>query len=268
MDKKNKTTTDHLGPASFKTWMIGFYNYELVMMELYAPCVKFSGYWINEEKFRSVSKGRLTSYELATNVFLMLPYVIACIIRVRSEPAFLIENGCTGCKVLLTDWVIVVLLFLLYIPPFAGVAYHHRDVPDALMFRKDAKRAALIGGAFGFIGSLLALFDPGSIMQSQIFDWFTFEMLTVLFFHCMRCILQLWRTARIHKLVEQHITLIEVLSDGKGSLLFEKHLISELANENLLFWREAIRYKLSYDRNPDFEYSQQMARVLFRTFIW
>ena len=40
-----------------------------------------------------------------------------------------------------------------------------------------------------------------------------------------------------------------------------------MANENLLFWREGIKYKLSFDRNNDFEYSQQMAKVLWRTFI-
>ena len=50
--------------------------------------------------------------------------------------------------------------------------------------------------------------------------------------------------------------------------LFEcLHLTLELANENLLFWREAIKYKLQFDRNRDFEVSQQTAKVIYRTFI-
>jgi hypothetical protein len=266
-DKKNKTTADHLGPASTKTWLTGLHNYELFLLGLYIPCFNSSRMWIKEEKFRSVSKARMTSYEFITVCVLLLPFCIACIIRVRITPSLKIENGCTGCGVLLTDWIIVFVAFCSYLVPLGNFVFHHRDAPDGLLFKKDAKIAAFFLTTFVFVGSVLALMDPGSIMKSQQFDWFTFEMLAVLFFHWIRVVLQLWRTARIHRLAEQHITLIEVLSDGKGSLLFEKHLMSELANENLLFWREAIKYKLSYDRQPDFEYTQQMARVLYRTFI-
>ena len=35
----------------------------------------------------------------------------------------------------------------------------------------------------------------------------------------------------------------------------------ELANENLLFWREGIKYKRSFDQKGDFDYAQQMAKV-------
>jgi hypothetical protein len=39
-----------------------------------------------------------------------------------------------------------------------------------------------------------------------------------------------------------------------------------LANENLLFWREAIKFKMQFDRKS-FEHSQESAKVLWRTFI-
>ena len=264
-----QTTTEHLGAAPPKIWMIGLYNYLLFIVDLYFPSGSTisTTFALKEEKFRSVSKGRLLSYEIIALTILSLPYYVAASVRSQMEPSLNPQNGCTGCGVLLTDWLIIFGLFFVYVPPFATFAYRHRDVPDALFFKKDAKYATMFGAPFAFIGSILALVDPGSVMKSQQFDWFTFEMLTVFYFHCTRCVLQLWRTARIHRLAEQNIQLIEVLNDPKGSILFEKHLMSELASENLLFWREAIKYKLSYTKNPDFEYTQQLAKVLYRTFI-
>ena len=262
-----KTTTDHLGKASLKTWLIGLHNYLLFLLGLYLPYYDVARLHIKEEKFRSVSKSRMTSYETITVCLLLLPFTVACIARSRTTPELMPENGCTGCGVLLVDWIIVFASFAIYLVPLGNFVYHHSEVPDGLMFKKDAKIGAIFLSMFVFPGSILALTDPGLVMRFQKFDWFTFDMLGVLVFHWIRVVLQLWRTARIHKFAEQHITLIQVLSDGKGSLLFEKHLMSELANENLLFWREAIKYKLAYDKQPDFEYTQQMARVLFRSFI-
>jgi len=43
--------------------------------------------------------------------------------------------------------------------------------------------------------------------------------------------------------------------------------MGELASENLLFWKEGIKYKMNFDRNKDFEYTQQVGRVLYRTFV-
>ena len=115
--------------------------------------------------------------------------------------------------------------------------------------------------------AVLLIVDPNGLMQSQQVDWHIFEMIAIIFLHIIRTTFQLYRTRRMHKLGEKNVNLIDILADGRGSILFEKHLIGELANENLLFWREGIKYKLQFDRNNDLEYSQQMAKVLWRTFL-
>jgi hypothetical protein len=79
--------------------------------------------------------------------------------------------------------------------------------------------------------------------------------------NAQRTSMQLLRTRRLHKQAEKHVHLLDILADAKSAILFEKHLIGELANENLLFWREAVKFKLSFDRTGDFEYSQQVAKV-------
>jgi Regulator of G protein signaling domain len=109
--------------------------------------------------------------------------------------------------------------------------------------------------------------DPNGLMKAQKVDWHIFGMFTIVVLNFHRTTLQLLRTSKFQKLAEKHVLLIDVLADAKSAILFEKHLIGELANENLLFWREAIKFKLSFDRSNDFEYTQHVAKMIWRTFI-
>ena len=121
--------------------------------------------------------------------------------------------------------------------------------------------------AFVFIAYILAAVDPGNLMQQQEVDWYVFESAVAVLLHMRRCVLQMYRVSRLHKLGEQQIRLIDLLEDPHASILLEKYLMGELATENLLFWREGVKYKTNFDRNKDFDYSQQVARMLYRTFV-
>jgi hypothetical protein len=103
--------------------------------------------------------------------------------------------------------------------------------------------------------------DPNELMKSQQVDWHIFSMILIGFLNFQRASLQMIRTKRLQNNAEKNVHLLDILADNKSAILFEKHLIGELANENLLFWREAIKFKLSFDRTGDFEYSQQVAKV-------
>lgn len=137
---------------------------------------------------------------------------------------------------------------------------------DPLLYRRDAFATSMML-SISWIGYALAVADPGNLMSEQTINWFMWESIAILLLHTYRCVFQLYRVAKFHKLGEQQIRLIDILQDHKAAILFEKHLMGELASENLLFWREAIKYKVSFNRNNDFDYSQEVARMLFRTFV-
>lgn len=73
--------------------------------------------------------------------------------------------------------------------------------------------------------SVLLALDPGNAMKNQQMDWHYLELILVWTLHMQRTSFQLWRTRRIQKLAEKNINLIDILSDPRASLLFEKHLI-------------------------------------------
>jgi hypothetical protein len=138
-------------------------------------------------------------------------------------------------------------------------------MPDPLGVFQGHLLAVGVSIVIGGSGALLALLDPGGVMQRQEFDWFDFEMLMLLAMHVIRAPYQIWRTRKTHQKHLAGIRLLDVLSDARGAALFENFLKSELADENLKFWREGVKWKLSFDR--DLSSSQQMARILFKTFV-
>jgi hypothetical protein len=186
--------------------------------------------------------------------------------RVGIVPAYMPQNGCTGCTLFWEDIPILAacLAFLAVLQVL--VIIRTNGITDPLMYRRDLKISTAIT-LFAWISYILAVVDPGDLMKQQRVDWFLFESLTALFLHLHRCVLQVYRVSRLHRLGEQHLRLIDLLQDQRAAIMFEKYLMGELASENLLFWREAIKYKLNFDRNKDFDYSQQVAKVLFRTFV-
>ena len=75
------------------------------------------------------------------------------------------------------------------------------------------------------ISSALLVTDPNNAMKNQMMDWHLIMFILILGLHMQRTVFQLLRTRRIHKMGEKHVNLIDILSDPRGSLLFEKHLI-------------------------------------------
>jgi len=190
--------------------------------------------------------------------------------RIGLVPIYEPMNDCTGCTFLWQDLVILVgiLTFLFILLTLALL--RTRGVLDPLGYRKDLIRGCALT-FIAWLGYILAVVDPGELMQTQHVDWFLFECLAAVLLHCHRCPLQLYRVSRIHKkFQEQGMNLIDILQgDARGALMFEKYLIGELASENLLFWREGVKYKMNFDKGKahDLEYSQQVGKVLFRTFV-
>jgi hypothetical protein len=187
-------------------------------------------------------------------------------IRIGTVPIYQLANNCTGCNLVSED--IPILLACMCIPGIFQVlvVFRSRKVLDPLSYRRDMFMSMLIS-CLAWVGYILAALDPGDLMKTQKVDWFLFESLAALLLHVNRCILQLYRVSRFHRLGEQQIKLIDILQDPRAAILFEKYLMGELASENLLFWREGIKYKFSFDRNKDFDQTQQVARILFRSFV-
>lgn len=152
---------------------------------------------------------------------------------------------------------------------------------DPHYLSRDYLFVAAVGSVILFVGGSLLIADPGQLMASQHVDYFLFMIVFVFLCHFTRCNVTMYRTFSIHNDKKTNLTLLDVLSDAKGSVLFENYLKSELAYENLQFWRSATKWKMMYDKSGsvfhissqnekdknDFDYTQQMARVLQRTFI-
>jgi hypothetical protein len=62
-------------------------------------------------------------------------------------------------------------------------------------------------------------------MERQAMDWHYMFLGLAWILHWQRSSLQLYRTVRIQQIAERNITLLEILSDPRAALLFEKHLI-------------------------------------------
>jgi hypothetical protein len=102
-------------------------------------------------------------------------------------------------------------------------------------------------------------------MITQQVDWFLFEMAMIAFYHSMRVTAQTWQARAQHLRVVSNVTLLDVLLSPVGYSLFEKAIVAELAQENLLFWKEATAWKKNY--SADFKHTQNLARALYYMFI-
>ena len=206
----------------------------------------------------------LLSYEVVAVALLMLPSFAALFARLATDPIF--TAGCTGCPVQLTDLVVVLGLALVPYPLTLRMALKIWNRPDPLGYMGSVVFTLAVGAPLGLIGAVVTYVDPGGLMRAQDVDWFVLEMSTLLLLLFPRLPGLVVRTLRVHREKVSNLRLLDVLSDQRGALLFERFLASELAVENLTFWVQTSKWKLSYDRK-DFATTQQMARILFKTFV-
>lgn len=251
-------------------WLKGFWNYFLTLEDVLifstgSANVAFHSKWRFAEETR-VSGIRQMSYDIVLTVLFSGSLSFGMGMRVALFPPFNPINGCTGCA-MEGEEIGVLMASVLFLAFMQSVVLRKtRSVSDPLGYRQDMLWQCGIA-SLCWVSYTLAATDPGRLMKNQKIDWFFIESLAAFLLHCHRCVLQLWRVSRIHKKAEQNIRLIDVLQDPKAAIMFEKYLMGELASENLLFWREGIKYKVNFDKNHDFDYSQQVAKMLLRTFI-
>jgi hypothetical protein len=171
---------------------------------------------------------REASYEIIANIIFCSPYIAALVARVFATPVYHPSNACTGCILDYIDCLLVVLITaVLGIPVIImTLRVRKRDVPDPLFYIFDTETSTFVMTPLSLSCGILFSIDPGGLMKSQKVDWMIFEMSTIVYIHFVRTVLQLYRTRRFHKLNEANVRLIDILSDAKGSLLFEKHLIA------------------------------------------
>lgn len=251
------------------TWAKGFWNHFLLFQDSVqfqsGSKINFHSKWRFREDTR-VSSGRELTYDMALTAIYSGSLFFGMGMRLGLVPVLQVANGCTGCTMLWEDIPILFacVFWLAFLQTL--ILVRTRSIVDPLNYKSDLTVQSSLTG-LAWISYILVVTDPGGRMQSQNTDWFFIESAAALILHCHRCILQLWRVSRIHKKAEQNIRLIDVLQDPKAAIMFEKYLMGELASENLLFWREGIKYKVNFDKNKDFDYSQQVAKMLLRTFI-
>ena len=198
-------------------------------------------------------------------MFMASALFIAFGFRAGFTPVYQAGNHCTGCTLFWEDAVILLGALGIMAIVMNLVIVRTKDIPDPLRYRMDLL-VAMSFATIAWIGYILAIVDPGNLMKQQKVDWFVFEGIAALILHWRRCITQLRRVLVFHNKRQLDLKLIDILQgDPRGALLFEKHAMGELASENLLFWREGVKYKTNFGK--DFDYSQQQAKVLFRTFI-
>jgi hypothetical protein len=82
-----------------------------------------------------------------------------------------------------------------------------------------------VGSPWVIASCALLATDPESAMKKQQMDWHYLMFIAVWFAHSQRTTLQLIRVRRVQKFAEKNFTLLDILADPRGSLLFEKHLI-------------------------------------------
>jgi hypothetical protein len=255
--------------TTVREFFLGLWNFLLALAELTSLSGKIDEKFWARIPHQRISPLRELAYESVAVLIYASAFIIALIIRINTMPPFSIEAGCTGCLMNWQDLLILstITLFLGIPVSLMAVRTRRHHIPDPLGYINDMEVSAVLTSPLVLACGVLYSTDPNGLMKSQQVDWFIFEMAAMIYVHCLKTVVQLYRTRRIQKLGEQNVRLLDVLADAKGALLFEKHLIAELANENLLFWREAIKYKLQFDKNRDFDVSQQTAKVIYRTFL-
>ena len=211
-----------------------------------------------------------------------LPILVVILIRIYTNPLHHPENNCVGCDYLWQDFIILSTYVALIVLPAMLNCYKlatRPDFIDSFGYVYDFMVASVLSIVLLASSSILLLVDPYGFQKKQIMDWHLLECVYVFTTQILRVLVQLYRCFRIQRKRFINLTLLELFSDKQGSLLFENFLRSELAYENLQFWKTATKWKAMYDKSGspfhaptktsmnDFGYTQQMARVLFRTFI-
>jgi hypothetical protein len=251
-------------------WFAGFWNHFLTIAD--STAIFSSGSEINfHTKVRftedaHVGPLRELSYDMLTSLIFSGPLFFGLGMRIGLVPIYQPENGCTGCTLLPEDVPIAFSCVFFLAVMLIILLCRTKGISDPFGYRDDANHLSQIT-TLAWVGYILAAVDPGNLMKEQKIDWFIMESLAAFLAHNYRCVYQMYRVARLHRLGEQQIRLIDLLQDQRAAIMFEKYLMGELASENLLFWREGVKYKSNFDRNKDFDYSQQVAKMLFRTFV-
>jgi hypothetical protein len=202
---------------------------------------------ISAARFPATAHG-MVRVERAMYLLLISPCLLALFVRVATGPAFVPRDGCTGCGLVLTDFVIATSLLFVY--AVAGVRGLARARASSNPFGSFEIALGSMGFAFPVLLVMyaLAFADPGSLMQTQTFDWFVLENITTIVLHVVRAPLQVLQARRAHVAGGHNVRLVELLEDKAGALLFENALALELASENLLFWRQGIKWKIGFDK--------------------
>jgi len=214
--------------TTVRVYFEGLWNYLLGLSEV----TSFSGRFNEKFWFRTppikVSLTSELSYEFIAALLFSSPYIIAMIIRIYTVPAYDPANGCTGCLLGWEDLVIATAVTLFCGIPIASLIIRARvkNIPDPLAYLFDVQISFVIILSLILTSSILFIVDPQGLMRSQQVDWYVFEMIAIVYIHSMRTVVQLARTRRMHKLGEANVKLLDILSDPRGAILFEKHLIA------------------------------------------
>jgi hypothetical protein len=216
--------------ATVAEYFAGLWNYLVELLEVVwcfsgTPSARYASKIGSGKK---ISTLRETSYEMFTIFLVAVPYIIAAIVRILTMPPYHPSAQCNGC---ILNWEDCVIMFV--VTSVAGTPWvammtkaRARKVPDPLAYVNDTLVSTVVIMPMAIACGVLFSVDPDGLMRSQQVDWMILDMATIVFIHVLRTVVQLYRTRRIHKLGEANVRLIDILFDAKGSLLFEKHLIS------------------------------------------
>jgi len=210
---------------------------------------------------------RLLFFEINAWLLLSSLMVLAGVVRVTTEPVYVLENGCVGCRLEQTDFIILVVATIVALPQLIFNWLKTRNQDDPMGVIMMGVSVGVIGAICGCSAVGLAVWDPGNIMQNQYFDWFDIELCMYIILFTLRVPIPMFKYVYQHyrRLALEEIRLEYCLHDTTACSMIEKALASELASENYEFWRRVSKWKAEY--KEDSSKTRQDALFLISSFV-
>lgn len=178
-------------------------------------------------------------------------------------PRYSMKAMCMGCQMDAMDVGIYFASIAFFLITTVAVITRMQWEEDPFLVFADLRFLMSVFIGMAIITYTLVATDPDGLMKRQEVDWHILEAFTAVALHIRRCIFPMVRAYRIHK--KPQLPLLAILNHPQMSRMFELYLTRELATESLLFWKEGVKYKLGFE--TDFDYSQQLAKMIQRQFI-